>query len=307
MAVIISSLYSSTNLNIYYSKKINGKKMICISAFRKTRYFLAIIFLFIIMPFFLKRLLGSHPSSLQKAETLKNRAAAISLRVNKIYEELGYKITKNRLGATIVREKNRDKPLDTGGGFHETDLMLFLKIHDVFPARSIFIIGNAFGYSTFCLGEIFREASIDVIDAEIEGEDNKVGSNLTRKIAERYYPSVRLSIGFSPEDTPKAVRKEVIDSGGYELIFIDGLHTDDQIYKDFNGISPYLAPKCIVVIHDVGLANLQPGFRAIRESASQIRFNLFISRLIWTHFGTGLLARGFAPLQFEPYFRGITD
>lgn len=185
--------------------------------------------------------------------------------------------------------------------------MLFLAIHDIFPARSIFIIGNAFGYSTFCLGEIFREACIDVIDAETEGQDNKVGSNLTRKIAERYYPSVRLTIGFSPEETPKAVRKEVIDKGGYELVFINGLHTNDQIYKDFNGISPHLAPNCIIVIHDVGLANLQPGFRAIREKASQLGFNSFISRLIWTHFGTGLLARGFAPSQFESYLRRIPD
>lgn len=281
--------------------------MMKISGFTRNPYFLVIIFLFIGILIFPTRTTFSCPASHQKAKTLKDRVAGITLRMKMIYEEFGYVITKNKLGATIIQEKNRDKLLDTGGGFHETDLVLFLKIHDVFPARSIFIIGNAFVYSTFCLAEIFRGAMIDVIDAEIEGEDNKVGSNLTRKIAERYYPSVRLTIGFSPEDTPKAVRKEVIDSGGYELIFIDGLHTDDQIYKDFNGISPYLAPKCIVVIHDVGLANLQPGFRAIRESASQIRFNLFISRLIWTHFGTGLLARGFAPLLFEPYFRGITD
>ncbi|NPV82109.1 MAG: class I SAM-dependent methyltransferase [Candidatus Aminicenantes bacterium] len=307
METVTYSLYLSTNPKIYYLEKIIRKEMMNISVFRRNRHALESAFLFITISFFLNQSLCGYSLSAQKVETLRVGAARIALRVNKIYEELGYIITKNQLGATIIHDKKRNRNLDTGGGFHGTDLMLFLAIRDIFPARSIFIIGNAFGYSTFCLAEVFGEAKVDVIDAEIEGEDNKVGSNLTRKIAERYYPSVRLTIGFSPEDTPRAVRKEVIDTGGYELIFIDGLHTNDQIYKDFNGISPYLAPKCIVVIHDVGLANLQSGFRAIRERANQIRFNLFISRLIWTHFGTGLLARGFPPLQFEPYFRGITD
>jgi len=145
---------------------------------------------------------------------------------------------------------------------------------------------------------------IDVIDAEIEGEDNRRGSELTRQIADRYYPGVRLTIGFSPKDTPRAVRKQIIETAaGYELVFIDGLHTNEQIIKDFEGIAPYLAPSCFIVIHDVGLAHLQSGFKKIREKASISGFNLFIRRLPWTHFGTGLLAREITDPQIEEYFR----
>lgn len=183
--------------------------------------------------------------------------------------------------------------LNTGGGFHESDIYLFIRISRLLPARSIFIIGNAFGYSTFCLAEIFKEAYIDVIDAEVEGEDNKLGSEITRIIAQKYYPNVKLTIGLSPQDTPNAVSPQIMTQfGGYDLVFIDGLHTDEQIVKDFEGIFPFLSPRCIVAIHDVGLCKMYKGFRKIKEIATKNGFNGYISRVTWTQFGTALVSRG---------------
>ncbi|MCX7973938.1 MAG: hypothetical protein N3B16_05490 [Candidatus Aminicenantes bacterium] len=98
-------------------------------------------------------------------------------KIKYVYEEEGFEIRKDYLGATIL---------------YESDIKLF------------------FGYSTFCLSELFKGALIDVIDAEIEGEDNKKGAEITKNIAKKYYPHVKLTIGFSPQDTPRAVRAEIL-------------------------------------------------------------------------------------------------
>jgi len=220
----------------------------------------------------------------------------INLIINKVaeaYRVEGFDIKKDKIKATVLYELKNKKMLNTGGGFHESDIDLFIRISHLLAARSVFIIGNAFGYSTFCLAEIFKEAYIDVIDAEVEGEDNKLGSEITRIIAKRHYPNVKLTIGFSPQDTPKAIRPEAMAQfGGYDLVFIDGLHTNEQIVKDFEGILPFLSPRCIIAIHDVGLCKMYQGFSKIREMATKNGFNGFISRIRWTQFGTGLVARG---------------
>lgn len=219
-------------------------------------------------------------------------------KVKRAYEEEGFSIKKNSLGATVLYNKKNKRMLQTGGGFHDTDIKLFLTIAEAMPVKSIFIIGNAFGYSTFCLSEIFKEALIDVIDAEVEGDDNKKGSEITRTIAKKHYPNVRLTIGFSPQDTPKAVHPEIKALGGYDLVFIDGLHTDEQIIKDFDGIVPFLASKCVVAIHDVGLCKMYKGFMSIRKKAEAIGFDNFIGRVKWTKFGTGLAIRSVDKLMF---------
>lgn len=222
-----------------------------------------IMFLFILLTY------NFHLCCLKKGrQSFKSRKIEdIVEKVKRAYEEEGFQIRKDSFGATVLYDKKNKRILQTGCGFHDSDIKLFLIISDIMPVKSIFIIGNAFGYSTFCLSEIFKYALIDVIDAEVEGEDNKRGSEITRIISKKHYPNVRLTIGFSPQDTPKAIRPEIKSQGGYDLVFIDGLHTDEQIIKDFDGIMPFLAPKCVVAIHDVGVFKMYKGFVSIRKKA----------------------------------------
>jgi|GEM_PF-4821701 len=218
---------------------------------------------------------------------------SVLAKVAEAYGNKRYIIKKSDIGAAVLYDQKSKRILQTGGGFHESDIKLFLRISQLLPVRSIFIIGNAFGYSAFCLAEIFQKAFIDVIDAEIEGEDNQKGSEITRIIAQTYYPKVELTIGFSPQDTPKAVRPVIINEiGGYDLVFIDGMHTNEQIVKDFDGILPFLSPRCVVAIHDVGLYQMYQGFKLISEKARKNGFDAFISSVEWTRFGTGLVGRG---------------
>jgi len=43
---------------------------------------------------------------------------------------------------------------------------------------------------------------------------------------------------------------DIIESGGFDLIFIDGLHTAEQVKKDFENALNVLSPNGFIVLHD---------------------------------------------------------
>jgi len=152
--------------------------------------------------------------------------------------------------------------LSTGGGVTQLEVDYFNQYADEFPNPKIFIVGNAFGFSTFMFSKIFKNASIDVIDAEIEGSENKLGSEITRNIASKNNLDINLTIGFSPDDTPRARRYE-----RYDIVFIDGLHSNEQLIKDFDGIKNHLnQEKFICFMHDIRLFSMQRAFDHIIDS-----------------------------------------
>ncbi len=205
------------------------------------------------------------------SENRERSAETIISRVAEVYQEAGFGLGEGWRASTHIQETKSGKMLRTGGGFHASDIELFLRISEKFPVRSIFIVGNAFGYSTFCLSEIFKGAVVDAIDAEIEGKDNRRGSEITRAIAQKHYPNVRLIIGFSPQDTPKAVHPDILKKlKGYDLVFIDGKHTNGQMVKDFVGLIPFLSPRCVVAFHDVGLYKMHQGFKAVKKRPARL-------------------------------------
>ena len=240
---------------------------------------------------------------------INKRREAIVSRVKQRYREFGVAIepaewfanwifSGSDSSANQITDITTGRPFNTGLGFHDTDIELFLKISEKFQAKSIFIIGNAFGYSTFVLSEIFNDAVVDVIDAEVEGEDNRRGSELTRRIASKYYPNVRLTIGFSPHDLAKAVRPGLMrDLHGYDLVFVDGLHTDEQQLKDFRGIIPYLSNQTVIVFHDVGLMNMRSSLKIIQQEARALGFDTFIETAKSTVFGLGVIGRDVDSLE----------
>lgn len=225
-------------------------------------------------------------------------------KVARVYEDIGYEISNPpHRDYTTIRMAGNKNDLNAGEGIHQTDIDQFLEISNKFSIKSIFVIGNAFGYSTFILAEIFRDAFIDVIDAEIEGSDNRLGSDLTRAIAKKYYPNVRLTIGFSPDDIKKAMNSEAIS---YDFVFIDGKHTNDQVQRDFAGILPYLSEKCVFYFHDIGYFNLFKGFDNIKKRAWEKGFDLFCPCLRSAFSGSGIAVRNVASLKeyIKDQYRG---
>merc|ERR1712137_501740 len=109
------------------------------------------------------------------------------------------------------------------------------------------------------LGLLFANASVDVIDAETSAHGSK-WSKLTRLIAEEENLNLRVTAGFSPTDIPAAAR-----SNAYNFVFVDGRHTEAQLFYDVRRVMDYLAPGAVVVLHDVDNAQLHLAVTAILE------------------------------------------
>jgi len=207
-------------------------------------------------------------------------------KVIQAYHECGYQIdlgTPARVYSKIIDLKSR-RTLSVSGGFTVTDAFLFMQIQRVYDPKSVFVIGNSFGLSTFVLAEVFPGAVIDAIDAEIEGLEAKIGTALTREIAAKYFPNVNVTVGFSPNDIPSALRRE-----RYDLVFVDGGHTNEQMLLDFHGILAYCSEECAIVFHDVAYANLLAAWDQIVTESRPLGFVGF--KMGYTMLGTCVLAR----------------
>lgn len=192
-------------------------------------------------------------------------------------------------GVTCDPDKERTFPF--GAGMTNADVEIFEKLRFLPSLRvhRIFEIGNAFGYSTTILAKLWPSAVLDVIDAEVDGNCPRVGSTLSRKILQKMQANVNLHIGFSPHDVPAAMR----EPRRYELVFIDGLHTLEQLILDFEAVRPYLAERCVVVLHDVEFSFLRNSVKWIMASPAGSGFRYFRGKTAaYRNFlGTGMLVR----------------
>jgi len=216
--------------------------------------------------------------------------------VVRAYEAEGYRV---RLGSPRVltsgvypigdaRHKYDDghaqlDPCDMG--FTIRDLFAFQLIGDELQPRTCFVVGNAFGMSVNCIGAALAPVGIDAIDGEGLGEQSRIGADLTRRVAERLGVDLRLTRGFSPRDLDQAMR---FDS--YDLVFIDGEHTNEQIVADFEGVAPRLSDRSAVYFHDIGVCRMDQGWARICRSARTMGFAAH--DLTFTDTGSGLLLRG---------------
>ncbi len=215
------------------------------------------------------------------------------------YLEEGYRF---RMGSPrlytsgVHRIGARTHPVDRNAlptselGFTLTDFYLFDLIGQELSPRTGLIVGNAFGVSAVCLGELLRPISLDVIDAEVCGDVSTEGADLTRRVAARLGLDVRLTRGYSPRDLGSACRHKA-----YELVFIDGLHQNGQVIADFQGVAPRLGERCAVVFHDIGLCRLDAGWEEIRRLAAPMGLRAF--DLPFTDYGLTILLRGAPELE----------
>jgi predicted O-methyltransferase YrrM len=183
----------------------------------------------------------------------------------------------------------------TGGGIENADVELFFRLRTLFVTKSnasVFIVGNAFGYSSIVLSYLFKEGTVDAIDAETEGDCNALGSYISRKVAETAGLNFRLTVGFSPDDVPKAFTPGI----KYDIAFVDGEHTNEQVVADFFAIEPRLALRSVVILHDVGYKALHKGVAALpTEWKRHVVKGQFYKNLV----GTVLLHRGYPRSFFD--------
>lgn len=145
----------------------------------------------------------------------------------------------------------------SGGGVHVGGGLAPQEIHFLeclceggFRPKNVLIIGNAFGWSALALGLILPTARIVAIDAGVEGSATDIGAELTRTIATEEKISVRVVTAWSPKDVASVVASEC-DGEPLDLVLVDGLHTNEQLTRDFLGALPHASSSCVFVFHDV--------------------------------------------------------
>ena len=140
----------------------------------------------------------------------------IKERVGFLYKAEGYSIVPKSIGYGLADH-------DFSETIDDNDIKIFLVLYQKMDVKNIFIIGNAWGWSTFCLATLFPKARINVIDAEIEGANVALGSQLTETIAKRHSLNVHFSRFKSPDHVHLAM-----EDRQYEIALIDGKHGDMQ-------------------------------------------------------------------------------
>lgn len=196
---------------------------------------------------------------------------SIFVRLLKAYQRHGYLVRTglNPLyfadpDAPFTHLFERDRtPIDIGGGLAPAELHFLecLVAAGERPAR-VLVIGNAFGWSALALGMLLPQARIVAIDAGLEGDSTDRGTQLTRTIAAEEALDLLVVNALSPRDVTAVVTAE-FSPPALDLVLIDGLHTNDQMTRDFLATLPHASPGCIFVMHDVVHWHMLQGFRAL--------------------------------------------
>ena len=211
-------------------------------------------------------------------------------KVIEAYDAQGYQVVLGNPDCLPTRLYKDGRVINASFAISMSDIQVFQWFANMSPWHHALIIGNSFGFSTFIIAGLCPGCYVDVIDAEVEGSENRLGSELTRKIAKNDFPGVQLTIGFSPQDLPKACR-----FNNYDFIFIDSLHTNEQLIADFRGIYNLRSKNSVVYCHDVGIAKMQKGWSRIKSEMLEENDEAF--DLYFTSFGSTAVIRGNADLK----------
>src|SRR5262245_20830242 len=161
-------------------------------------------------------------------------------------------------------------PLNVGGGLAPIEIHF---LEDLFAGRysprNVLIIGNAFGWSTLALGLMLPRARVVAIDAGLEGDAPAEGADLTRRVAAEEGVDVRVVDALSPRDLPRVVKAEF--DRPLDFVLVDGLHTNEQLARDFNAAASLSADSCVFLFHDVLHWHMVAGFDGLPVGSGRER------------------------------------
>lgn len=218
------------------------------------------------------------------------RADGLDRLVAGLYAKRGYTLERSGQQSRILQG------LRTGAAAEQADVELFVRLCAEVRPRRIFGIGNAFGYSSLLLSYACNNAPVDVLDAEQEGDANRLGTELTRKIAMEEGRNIRVFVGFSPQQTGDAMREH---NGTYDLALIDGLHLDHRLLLDFLSLRGSLGPSPVVIFHDAGYFHMWQAVRKVLRAQPTAKYRTFHSSWAQNFLGTGFAYWGDRTAAFE--------
>ena len=159
------------------------------------------------------------------------------------------------------------KSFSNGLGIALQEIYFLENLFDAYRPKSVLIIGNSFGWSTLAVGLLNSETPIVALDACFD-ENADVGLDLTNRLAKQAGTKVVTVEGVSPNDLPMVIG-DYLD-GQVDFCFIDGLHTNEQVYKDYAGVRPYMPKDGVYLFHDVLSCGLGPGMDRIAEDCGRM-------------------------------------
>ena len=157
------------------------------------------------------------------------------------------------------------KSLNIGGGVSPLEALVLSSTSRAMKPKRIFIIGNAFGWSTFVLGLANPDAQVVAIDALIEGLEANQGFEITKQIIKAEgLDNISVVEAFSPDDVAQVCRTYF--DGPIDFALIDGKHSNEQQTLDFHAVRQELAGTGIIFLHDVLNWNMVSSFMKLKQS-----------------------------------------
>lgn len=170
-----------------------------------------------------------------------------------------------------------------GGGLHMTELYLLECLVEVISPKRIFVIGNAFGWSTLALALCFPKARVVAIDSGgVHGGDR--GIELVNEVAKAENLDAMAVAAISPQDVSQVARDHL--GGAIDLVLVDGDHNNAQQAADFEACRAVASIDCIYLLHDVLNWNMRDGLQALAEAHAD---DLSAELLTRTASGMGVL------------------
>lgn len=174
---------------------------------------------------------------------------------------------------------------NAGLGISLLEIYFFENVLKAFKPKQMFLIGVAAGWSTIAFGLINPSATLYGID-NLSGAQSEEGLDLTKRIAQKLSINLTIRVGSSPDDVPGFLDGV---GGRIDFVFVDGLHTNEQVFLDFRSVLPYVSDSAIIAFHDILNWNMLEGWSKIIEVASKESFKHKLLRR--TSSGVGVLYR----------------
>lgn len=170
-------------------------------------------------------------------------------------------------------------------GIAPYEVYFFEHLFEAYRPKNIFIVGNSFGWSSFAIALLNRDANILAIDAGI----NQMSANwvdITNDISRNNGLPLSVVKGTSPQDVSRIIIEHFGSEAILDFVFIDGLHTQQQVVLDYQAVAPFARHHTVFLFHDALYWDLTPGILKIVETSA-----LDYHSLIGTSSGMALLCR----------------
>lgn len=161
--------------------------------------------------------------------------------------------------------------MSKGGGIALAEIAFLENLLTARSPKNIFVIGNAFGWSTLALALICPQAKIVAIDW-CPRPDEALGLEVTNDLARELEADVIALQAKSPEDVSHIVDEHF--AGKIDFVLIDGGHTPEQQKLDFEACKSVAADDCVFAFHDVINFGMVDSFVEIADANPQLTSSL---------------------------------